>query len=95
MPRGIGKKAAPKRKSKRLRQINPAPVPAAAGKAITSKKTPAKTGKKKAPKNVAADPTTNVDDLDKKILEMQEQKEKMLLAQKKKAKPQKQFWEGR
>ncbi len=74
MPRGKGKKAAPKRKSKRLRQINPAPVPKAARKAAADAKSTAKPGKKNVSKSKVPDPVPTVEDLDKKILEMQEQK---------------------
>ncbi len=85
MPRGKGKKAAPKRKSKRLRQINPAPTPKATGKVATSAKATPKSGKKNVSKSKVPDPASTVDELDKKILEMQEQKDK-LLAQKSKKK---------
>ncbi len=50
MPRGKGKKAAPKRKSKRLRQINPAPAPKASGKTTAAAKAVPKSGKKNGPK---------------------------------------------
>ncbi len=49
MLRGKGKKAAPKRKSKRLRQINPAPIPKAAGKTTAAGKVVPKAGKKNGP----------------------------------------------
>ncbi len=71
MLRGKGKKAAPKRKSKRLRQISPAPVPKATGKAATSAKITTKSGKKNVSKSKVPDPVPTVDELDKKILEMQ------------------------
>ncbi len=90
MPRGKGKKAAPKRKSKRLRQIDPTPTSKAAGKPTPMAKGNAKTpGKKNGSKSKVPDKTPTVDDLDKKILEMQEQKDKLLALKKKKTSNQK------
>ncbi|MCP3890845.1 MAG: hypothetical protein GY702_18525, partial [Desulfobulbaceae bacterium] len=86
MPRGKGKKAAPKRKSKRLRQIDPTPTSKDVGKSTPATKGKTKaSGKKAAAKSKAPATTTSVDELDKKILEMQEQKDKLLALKKKKS----------
>ncbi len=79
MPRGKGKNAAPKRKSKRLRQIDPTPTSKVAGKPTPAAKGKTKTpGKKVAAKSKVPVAAPTVDELDKKILEMQEQKDKLL-----------------